>query len=120
MASNSSRHSQRQFTGTASALSTPNGSAPDYWIADTGATSHMTPNRAWFKDYTPCKVPVRLADNNVIYAAGSGSIVFTPVKNRASLCPIKFMNVLHIPMLANNLLSVLTLTKKHNFEVIIK
>ena len=113
-------HSQRQFAGTASTLSTPNGSAPDYWIADTGATSHMTPNRAWFKDYKPCKVPVRLADNNVIYAAGSGSIVFTPVKNRASLCPIKFMNVLHIPMLANNLLSVLTLTKKHNFEVIIK
>ena len=97
----------------------PTCSAPDYWIADTGATLHMTPNCKWFKDYKPCTVPVHLADSNVIYAVGSGSVVFTPIKNGVFMHQIEFMNILHIPMLANNPLSVLTLTKKHNFEVYI-
>jgi len=63
---------------------------------------------------------VRLADNNVIFAAGLGSVVFTPVKNGKCLRQIEFSNVLHVPLLANNLLSVLTLTKRHNFEVNIR
>ncbi|KAJ3547011.1 hypothetical protein NM688_g5450 [Phlebia brevispora] len=29
------------------------------WTADTGATSHMTPNQHWLHDYTPHRVPVR-------------------------------------------------------------
>lgn len=29
---------------------------PDAWNADTGATSHMTPHREWFKSYTPSLV----------------------------------------------------------------
>jgi hypothetical protein len=109
-----------EFAGNATSLSTPSISGPDCWIADTGATSHMTPNREWFKEYKPCQVPVRLADHNVIYAAGVGTIVFTPVKKGVSLRPIEFTNVLHVPLLRNNLLSVLTLTRKHNFEVLIK
>ena len=171
MAFDSSRHSQTicqncQRSFYAKWLSTR--------LLDRRHRCHITydgaPNRVWFKDYKPCKVPVRLADNNccrtsicaqvyitcalfasydcqdelysltlfntlywltvrlsllsyknnVIYAAGSGSIVFTPVKNGASLRQIEFTNVLHVPMLANNLLSVLTLTKKHNLGVIIK
>jgi hypothetical protein len=24
-----------------------------HWLADTGATSHMTPHRAWMRNYTP-------------------------------------------------------------------
>jgi hypothetical protein len=93
---------------------------PDSWIADTGATSHMTPHREWFNQYSPCHTPVRLADNNIIYAAGIGTIVFTPIINNIPSRPIEFSNVLHVPLLQNNLLSVLHLTKKHNFEVQIK
>src|SRR5260370_16630316 len=58
-----------------------------------------------------------IADNNVIDAAGMGSVVFTLVKNENVLCQIELSNVLHVPLLGNNLLSVLTLTRKHNFEV---
>src|SRR5258708_30030222 len=36
---------QEEFAGVASALSTPSHAASDNWIADTGATAHMTPNR---------------------------------------------------------------------------
>src|ERR1700733_15199057 len=34
-------------------LSSSPSSLPDAWNADTGATSHMTPRREWFKSYTP-------------------------------------------------------------------
>jgi len=43
------------------------------WLADTGATSHMTPHRYWFKSYKPYKVTVCLADDSVIYSAGVGT-----------------------------------------------
>ena len=29
----------------------------DYWIADTGATSHMTPHRHWLRNYKPLHIP---------------------------------------------------------------
>jgi hypothetical protein len=111
-----------EFAGntTARTLSTAACPGPDVWIADTGATSHMTPNRHWFLEYKPCKIPVRLADNNVIYAAGVGSIVFTPMKNGQPLRQLVITSVLHVPLLANNLLSVLALTRKKDFEVHIK
>ena len=108
---------QEEFAGAASVLSTPSIAAADNWITDTGATAHMMPNCHWFKDYKPCQIPVHLADNNVIYAAGMGSVVFRPIIQGKSLRKIELSNVLHVPLLGNNLLSVLTLTRKHNFDV---
>ncbi|KZV78255.1 hypothetical protein EXIGLDRAFT_580113, partial [Exidia glandulosa HHB12029] len=49
------------------------------WNTDTGCTTHMTPHREWFRSYTPCKVPIALADHSVIYSAGIGSVEFEPV-----------------------------------------
>jgi hypothetical protein len=43
------------------------------WNADTGATSHMTPHRHWIRNYTPLCIPIKLADNTVIYSAGVGT-----------------------------------------------
>jgi hypothetical protein len=40
------------------------------WTADTGATAHMAPHRHWFASYTPCNVPIRLADSKLVYAVG--------------------------------------------------
>jgi hypothetical protein len=31
------------------------------WNADTGATSHMTPHRHWLRNYTPKRIPIKLA-----------------------------------------------------------
>ena len=50
-----------------------------HWNADTGATAHMTPHHHWMRNYTPKCVPVKLADNKVVYSAGVGSVVFVPV-----------------------------------------
>ena len=70
-----------EFAGNASALSTSSSptSLNTNWLADTGATSHMTPHRHWVWNYSPLRMPIRLADNSIIYSSGVGTVVFNPV-----------------------------------------
>ena len=77
----------------------------------------MTPRREWFKSYSPCNVPIRIANGQVVFAAGRGTVEFTPVKDSHKLCPVLFSNVLHVPALNQNLLSMLTLTCDHAFDI---
>ena len=42
------------------------------WNADSGATSQ----RHWFKQYELYIVPIKLADNTIVYLAGVGNITF--------------------------------------------
>jgi len=56
-----------------SSLAASNG-ADNVWIADTGATAHMTPRREWFASYRPLRTPVRLADGNIVHSAGIGTV----------------------------------------------
>ena len=79
----------------------------------------MTPHREWFASYAPSSVPIRVANGQVVYSAGTGTVEFAPVKDGRKLCSVVFSNVLHVPALNQNLLSVLTLTSKHAFRVII-
>ena len=111
-----------------------NASTPDYtnphsplisnagadWIADTGATSHMTPHRHWFSTYTPFRTPIRLADDKVVYSVGKGSVQFVPVVAGKSQHLLEFHEVLHVPSLRSNLLSVLYLTRQKQYTVTIK
>ena len=90
------------------------------WNADTGATSHMTPHRHYLKDYKPHRVPIQLADNKVVYSAGIGTFVFMPVVNGVNLQHLEFTEVLHVPDLKNNLLSVLFLTRHRAYTVLWK
>ena len=90
----------------------------DYeWIADSGATSHMTPHKHWLRDYKPLKIPIRLADNTIIYSSGVGSILFKPFINQKQKQSLLFTRVLHVPQLQSNLLSVLFLTKYRGYTV---
>jgi hypothetical protein len=91
------------------------------WNPDTGATSHMTPHRHWFHEYSPCRIPIRLADNNIVYAVGVGAVRFQPVgHNGKFLRPLQFERVLHVPALRNNLLSVLYLSRQKGYHILIK
>ena len=87
------------------------------WCADTGASSHMTPHRAWFHEYEPYSVPIRVADGTVVNSAGIGSIHFLPRLQGVRGREVVFHRVLHVPQLQNNLLSVLYLTSKKGFRV---
>ena len=81
-----------------------------HWIADTGATSHMTPYHHWFKSYTHYRTPIHLANNIVIYSAGVGNVVFEPIVNGKQVGAVEFSQVLYVPDLRSNLLSCLYLT----------
>ena len=87
------------------------------WNTDTGATSHMTPHKHWIRDYTPHRVPVRLADNTVVHFEGIGNVLFSPTIKGIPARDLIFSRVLHVPALNNNLLSVLYLTKHKGFTV---
>ncbi|KZT18955.1 hypothetical protein NEOLEDRAFT_1078975, partial [Neolentinus lepideus HHB14362 ss-1] len=69
------------------------------WNTDTGATSHMTPHRHWFASYSPHIIPVRLANDTIIYTAGMGSVMFEPVLGESKAPVVVLHNVLHVPQL---------------------
>jgi hypothetical protein len=48
--------------------SLPNTHADAHWIADTGATSHMSPRRSWFTKLEPLAIPIRVANNHAVYS----------------------------------------------------
>ena len=110
-----------EFAGQASAVDefcvNATSSNVFHWNTDTGATSHMTPHKAWIRNYVPYRVPIRLADSHVIYSEGMGSVLFRPLINGQLARDIEFARVLHVPALRNNLLAVLYLTKQKSFSV---
>jgi len=109
-------------TGSASAsafsITSTTDDANNIWIADTGATAHMTPNCAVFASYCSFSTPVRLADGNIVMSAGVGSIVLVPHLGNARGPEIEFQRVLHVPALWCNLISVLYLVRWQNWSVL--
>jgi hypothetical protein len=83
------------------------------WIADTGATLHMTPHQQWFTDYKPHRIPICVANNAVVYSEGIGAIVIEP--SDQLLLPCKMTDMLYVPDLQNSLLLVLHLVSRHHF-----
>jgi len=121
----STKHAHVESAGHASALSSMSYSqwsktrASTDWNTDTGASSHMTPHRHWFRSYSPHVVPVRLADNSIIKSAGIGSVEFQPVVNGSNMRPVTFHDVLHVPALGSNLLSLFHLTSHKGYSIAI-
>ncbi len=109
------KETKKEFAGNASALSTsaPTGLQSDadlHWLADTGATSHMTPHYAWMHNYTPYVVDIHLADNTIVQSSWDwecGSVVLNPVVNGSDLRPVELTRVLPCSPTAQYLLSCL-------------
>ncbi|GFQ02696.1 retrovirus-related pol polyprotein from transposon tnt 1-94 [Phtheirospermum japonicum] len=76
------------------------------WYIDTGASFHMTPHRQWFFEYEQYDGgDVMLGDDTAIKITGRGR-----VNLRMKDDTIKtFLNVMHIPSMSKNLLSVGTM-----------
>ena len=108
---------QEETAGNASLVSSSTHPSTYYWTADTGASSHMTSHREWFLNYKSHCVPIRLADHTLIYSAGIGDVVIRPIVKGQEKRSIMLTCVLHVPLLYNNLLSVLFLTKQRGFDV---
>lgn len=91
----------------------------DIWIADSGASSHMTFQIEWFsqfKEYTDKKV-VQIANNECLAIRGVGSILIE-AKVDGKWEPRRLENVLYVPDLKQNLFSTAAVTSK-NFNMVI-
>jgi hypothetical protein len=73
-------------------------SSPDAWIIDSGASHHMVASKAVYSSLDACKgPPILMGDKSSVRVTGKGRIELT---NRS------FENVLHVPKLYVNLLSM--------------
>lgn len=108
-----------EFAGNVSTIRSPeNDAVPDGWTADSGASCSMSPRREWLiTDMTPDRHAVKLADGSIIWSAGRGVVTFVPVVNGQTFKSVLFTNVLYVPDLSHNLLSLTHLTKRQHFEM---
>ena len=74
---------------------------------DIGVTSHITFYCHWICHYHPFIILICLVDKSIIYSAGVGTVVFNLVIGGKREQSMEFSNVLHIPDLSCNLLSML-------------
>jgi hypothetical protein len=96
----------------------PGTHADTHWIADSGATSHMSTQCHWFKTLKLHIVPICIANYAIVYSKGIGLTVMEPTNELLGL--LLLSSVLYIPLLQNNLLLVLHLVSNHCFHVKIK
>ena len=79
----------------------------DRWILDSGATQHMCNNKSLFTHLEPYNTTITIANNTNMAAIGRGDIKLTTQNGTA----FSLINVLYVPKLASNLLSVCCATK---------
>lgn len=80
------------------------------WIIDSGCTSHMTFNRSYFVKFKPIRGKVYLAGrNNVVESKGIGSIKVKVRDDKGIINYVIMYDVVYVPDLRNNLLSVMKL-----------
>jgi hypothetical protein len=88
--------------------------SPHIWYIDSGASSHIIGIREHFSDLrdTEVRIDISLGDNRIVTVAGIGTVSF----RRENLPPISFTDVLFVPGMKKNLISVSTLQDR-GFEV---
>lgn len=88
------------------------GECSDYdWFFDSGATSHMVKNKALITNETPMSNFVMAADKKVMKVETVGVAELKPARGNERK-PIPVQDVLYIPELSANLLSVSKIVKK--------
>ena len=82
------------------------------WILDSGATDHMTHNPNQFKTYLPCP-----SNRKIVVADGTTTTV-SSIGNVQVTSNLVLKNVLHVPQLSTNLVSIQKLTQDLSCRVI--
>jgi hypothetical protein len=90
------------------------GISPNSWCIDSGATSHMTNNREFFTEFDEGRMDkITVANGQHVTSIGAGNgYLHCNVSDKVNKIPVK--NVLFVPSLESNLLSVKQLTKQGN------
>ena len=95
------------------ALATSNSSQRNNWIMDSGATCHMCNNKMLFSKLDGLKqsLEVTLGDGRVLEATGRGIVVLEMKLPQGKSMKCNLHDVLYVPMLSLNLLSVSKVTE---------
>ena len=77
------------------------------WLLDSVASNHMTGDQHQFNNFTPCQSlsPITVADGSVSNVSGFGTV---------HTSSFELNQVLHVPKLSFNLLSINQITKSLN------
>ena len=85
----------------------------DQWYLDSGCSSHMSGRKDWFVNIKPSmKNMVKFANDNTLAAEGVGDVLIMRKDGKRSV----ISNVLYIPGMKSNLLSIEQLVEK-NYKV---
>ncbi|KAI5346205.1 hypothetical protein L3X38_014084 [Prunus dulcis] len=89
----------------------PSSSAEQFWVADTGATAHMTSDLSQLSLATPF-----LGNETITTAGGSGLSISSIGSSSLNTpqCSFQLSKVLHVPKISQHLLSVHRLRKDNN------
>lgn len=85
-------------------------SIAEKWILDTGCTKHMTNSTASLGWWNPCNEEVLLADGKRLKTRGSGQGRITGVGLAGEKVELKLKELLYVPGLSRNVLSVSRIT----------
>ena len=114
-ASDNSSASSEAYCVTTSSDNSSSPAKDTFWFADFGATEHMTDKLQWFTNFQSIADEcwtVTVADNNVLYVRGIGDIHVQATINGV-VTSFRLKNVLYVPQLRRNLISIGRLTEKH-------
>ena len=76
------------------------------WLADSGATAHITNDASLLQDYVTTKQAVKVANNETTDVIGKGTAVLHVTSTDGKRGTIVLRNVLHVPAISYNLLAL--------------
>lgn len=94
-------------------------STSEKWVIDTGCTKHMANSTANLGWWNPCAEEVLIADGNKVRAKGSGEGKIVGVGLNDDPIEVKLKEVLYVPGLSRNVLSVSKITEE-GFTVVFR
>ena len=83
------------------------------WIIDSGASCHMTWEKELFHEYKELLgSTVKLGDGRTVEAMGEGTVKVSVYRGDGKLHTLSMKNVLHVPELSCNVMSVRKITDR--------
>lgn len=89
--------------------------APDTWLADTGANTHITNNKDLFQEGTYYKMDMVVSTakgESSLHIRGAGTVVLPIVSRDSTVVDFSLSNIVYTPNASCSLLSVSTLCRK--------
>ncbi|GBN28793.1 Retrovirus-related Pol polyprotein from transposon TNT 1-94 [Araneus ventricosus] len=105
-----SKQPKREEAYMADVYVTSSNPDPNIWFTDSCASYHMTPHKELIDNYTKPSIKLIKTGSSVIEVEGVGNVTFLLSRNRKKE-NVTFTNVLHVPELTANLLSIKYLNK---------